>query len=168
MLILGRVLQPSRSSRRNRLLSLRSLHRFLLFVGSLLCMFVYLYCGHQQPCGYDTVVARGPFFLTARIFFAAGRGDRLLPHAWAQSHISHIPHQLAVMSTINTPLDLIRLSIDERIFVKCRGDRELRGKLHVSLLDLSASLHHLNVTSHTCAFPHTKVYVSEFVIYVII
>ena len=30
------------------------------------------------------------------------------------------------------PLDLIRLSIDERIYVKCRGDRELRGKLHVS------------------------------------
>jgi U6 snRNA-associated Sm-like protein LSm3 len=32
--------------------------------------------------------------------------------------------------SIESPLDLIRLSIDERIFVKCRGDRELRGKLH--------------------------------------
>ena len=29
------------------------------------------------------------------------------------------------------PLDLIRLSIDERVYVKCRGERELRGKLHV-------------------------------------
>lgn len=29
------------------------------------------------------------------------------------------------------PLDLIRLSLDERIYVKCRGERELRGKLHV-------------------------------------
>mmetsp|Transcript_12208 Transcript_12208/g.20231 ORF Transcript_12208/g.20231 Transcript_12208/m.20231 type:complete len:90 (+) Transcript_12208:66-335(+) len=28
------------------------------------------------------------------------------------------------------PLDLIRLSIDERVYVKCRGERELRGKLH--------------------------------------
>jgi hypothetical protein len=28
--------------------------------------------------------------------------------------------------------DLIRLSLDERIVVKCRGGRELRGKLHVS------------------------------------
>eukprot|EP00934_Nitzschia_sp_Nitz4_P005603 Nitzschia sp. Nitz4//scaffold41_size133979//101580//101969//NITZ4_003362-RA/size133979-snap-gene-0.132-mRNA-1//-1//CDS//3329551515//5593//frame0 len=28
------------------------------------------------------------------------------------------------------PLDLIRLSIDERVYVKCRGDRELRGRLH--------------------------------------
>lgn len=25
---------------------------------------------------------------------------------------------------------MIRLSLDERIYVKCRGDRELRGKLH--------------------------------------
>jgi small nuclear ribonucleoprotein (snRNP)-like protein len=36
------------------------------------------------------------------------------------------------MSSVEVPLDLIRLSIDERIFVKCRGDRELRGKLHVT------------------------------------
>jgi U6 snRNA-associated Sm-like protein LSm3 len=33
--------------------------------------------------------------------------------------------------SIETPLDLIRLSIDERIYVKCKGERELRGKLHV-------------------------------------
>jgi small nuclear ribonucleoprotein (snRNP)-like protein len=31
------------------------------------------------------------------------------------------------------PLDLIRLSIDERVYVKCRGDRELKGKLHVRI-----------------------------------
>lgn len=29
------------------------------------------------------------------------------------------------------PLDLIRLSLDEVIFVKLRGDRELKGKLYV-------------------------------------
>ena len=33
-------------------------------------------------------------------------------------------------SAIETPLDLIRLSIDERVVVKCRGERELRGRLH--------------------------------------
>jgi len=33
--------------------------------------------------------------------------------------------------TVTEPLDLIRLSLDERIYVKLRGDRELRGKLHV-------------------------------------
>jgi U6 snRNA-associated Sm-like protein LSm3 len=43
-------------------------------------------------------------------------------------------------ATIEAPLDLIRLSIDERIFVKCKGDRELRGKLHVSFLFPSFSL----------------------------
>lgn len=33
-------------------------------------------------------------------------------------------------TTVQRPIDLIRLSLDERIYVKCRGDRELRGKLH--------------------------------------
>lgn len=32
--------------------------------------------------------------------------------------------------TIEEPLDLIRLSLDERIYVKMRNDRELRGRLH--------------------------------------
>ncbi|KXN72596.1 LSM-domain-containing protein [Conidiobolus coronatus NRRL 28638] len=31
---------------------------------------------------------------------------------------------------IAQPLDLVRLSLDERIYVKMRGDRELRGVLH--------------------------------------
>ena len=34
-------------------------------------------------------------------------------------------------ATVKEPLDLIRLSLDERIYVKCRGEREVRGKLHV-------------------------------------
>merc|ERR1712146_111458 len=33
-------------------------------------------------------------------------------------------------STIKEPLDLVRLSLDERIYVKLRHERELRGKLH--------------------------------------
>eukprot|EP00427_Karlodinium_veneficum_P018037 CAMPEP_0169138506 /NCGR_PEP_ID=MMETSP1015-20121227/42302_1 /TAXON_ID=342587 /ORGANISM="Karlodinium micrum, Strain CCMP2283" /LENGTH=95 /DNA_ID=CAMNT_0009203809 /DNA_START=58 /DNA_END=345 /DNA_ORIENTATION=- len=33
-------------------------------------------------------------------------------------------------SGIEEPLDLIRLSLDERVYIKCRGDRELRGRLH--------------------------------------
>lgn len=36
-----------------------------------------------------------------------------------------------VAPTVTEPLDLIRLSLDERIYVKLRGYRELRGKLHV-------------------------------------
>ena len=34
-------------------------------------------------------------------------------------------------SAVERPLDLIRLSLDERIYVKLKGDRELRGKLNV-------------------------------------
>ena len=34
-------------------------------------------------------------------------------------------------TTVKEPLDLIRLSLDERVYVKLRGERELRGKLHV-------------------------------------
>jgi hypothetical protein len=37
-------------------------------------------------------------------------------------------------SAVKEPLDLIRLSLDERIYVKLRSDRELRGKLHVRFL----------------------------------
>jgi hypothetical protein len=36
-------------------------------------------------------------------------------------------------SAVKEPLDLIRLSLDERIYVKLRADRELRGKLHVRI-----------------------------------
>jgi U6 snRNA-associated Sm-like protein LSm3 len=32
--------------------------------------------------------------------------------------------------TVKEPLDLVRLSLDETVFVKLKGDRELRGKLH--------------------------------------
>ena len=42
----------------------------------------------------------------------------------------------AAANTVEEPLDLIRLSLDERIYVKLRNDRELRGKLHVSIFVL--------------------------------
>ncbi len=35
--------------------------------------------------------------------------------------------------TVDEPLDLIKLSLDEKVYVKMRNDRELRGRLHVSL-----------------------------------
>ncbi|RMJ26200.1 hypothetical protein PHISP_02943 [Aspergillus sp. HF37] len=33
-------------------------------------------------------------------------------------------------SSVSEPLDLVRLSLDEVVFVKLRGDRELKGRLH--------------------------------------
>ncbi len=38
---------------------------------------------------------------------------------------------MATTSAVEEPLDLIRLSLDERIYVKMRNERELKGKLHV-------------------------------------
>ena len=34
-------------------------------------------------------------------------------------------------SVVSEPIDLVRLSLDERIHVKLRGDRDLKGRLHV-------------------------------------
>ncbi|CBQ70657.1 probable LSM3-U6 snRNA-associated Sm-like protein [Sporisorium reilianum SRZ2] len=34
------------------------------------------------------------------------------------------------LGSVTEPFDLIRLSISERVYVKLRGDRELRGTLH--------------------------------------
>ncbi|GFO15471.1 U6 snRNA-associated sm-like protein lsm3 [Plakobranchus ocellatus] len=38
--------------------------------------------------------------------------------------------QAMPVQTVEEPLDLVRLSLDERIYVKMRTDRELRGRLH--------------------------------------
>ncbi|XP_069138963.1 U6 snRNA-associated Sm-like protein LSm3 [Argopecten irradians] len=38
--------------------------------------------------------------------------------------------QPAPVQNVEEPLDLIRLSLDERIYVKMRNERELKGKLH--------------------------------------
>ncbi|XP_057560736.1 U6 snRNA-associated Sm-like protein LSm3 isoform X1 [Hippopotamus amphibius kiboko] len=43
-----------------------------------------------------------------------------VPRSWSQQ----------TTNTVEEPLDLIRLSLDERIYVKMRNDRELRGRLH--------------------------------------
>jgi hypothetical protein len=61
------------------------------------------------------------------------------------------------------PLDLIRLSIDERVYIKCRGDRELRGKLHVSVCVCVCvpTARTLSLLSHTYSFhslhTHTQI-----------
>ena len=38
--------------------------------------------------------------------------------------------------SVDEPLDLVRLSLDEEVYVKMRNDRELRGRLHVSQFPL--------------------------------
>lgn len=67
----------------------------------------------------------------ARLLFLSGR--------WLKSvcvrGLTDVPlcaPQQPTTNTVEEPLDLIRLSLDERIYVKMRNDRELRGRLHVS------------------------------------
>ncbi len=47
------------------------------------------------------------------------------------AHHYLFPQSVATTSAVEEPLDLIRLSLDERIYVKMRNERELKGKLHV-------------------------------------
>lgn len=39
-------------------------------------------------------------------------------------------HAMSGLNPISEPFDLLRLSLSERVYVKLRGDRELRGTLH--------------------------------------
>lgn len=46
------------------------------------------------------------------------------------NNLGYVPKQLPPID-VKEPLDLIKLSLEERIYVKMRNERELRGKLHV-------------------------------------
>lgn len=53
-------------------------------------------------------------------------------------------------TVVTEPIDLLRLSLDDRVHVKCRGDRELRGRLHafdqhfnVILSDVEETIFHV-------------------------
>ena len=41
-------------------------------------------------------------------------------------------------AAVSEPLDLVRLSLDEIVFVRLRGDRELKGRLHVCSISYSS------------------------------
>lgn len=45
----------------------------------------------------------------------------------------HSINRTSMTEAIKEPLDLVRLSLNEQIKVKLRGDRELIGVLHVSV-----------------------------------
>jgi hypothetical protein len=57
---------------------------------------------------------------------------------------------------VKEPLDLVRLSLDERIYVKLRGEREIRGRLHVSVSLVHRPLHCARAASrrHALALAH--------------
>ena len=58
-------------------------------------------------------------------------------HRWAEHYNSckmAAEGEHGSVAAVEEPLDLVRLSLDERIYIKMRSDRELRGRLHVSAL----------------------------------
>jgi hypothetical protein len=63
-------------------------------------------------------------------------------------------------ATVKEPLDLIRLSLDERIYVKLRGDRELRGRLHVSP-SFSVAVRNTCSDKERRSVPHLSVVASQ-------
>ena len=72
------------------------------------------------------------------------------------------------VATVEEPLDLVRLSLDERIYVKMRNERELKGRLHVSQACYMYKLWHAaskipdgfdvlaTVSCKSCGLGHTK------------
>ncbi|XP_008290393.1 U6 snRNA-associated Sm-like protein LSm3 [Stegastes partitus] len=60
--------------------------------------------------------------------------------------------QQPTTNTVEEPLDLIRLSLDERIYVKMRNDRELRGRLHAYDQHLNMILGDVEETVTTLLF----------------
>ena len=52
-------------------------------------------------------------------------------------------------TNVKQPLDLVRLSLDERILVKCRAGKELRGKLHAFDQHLNLVLEDVEETTTT-------------------
>merc|ERR1712110_251895 len=57
-------------------------------------------------------------------------------------------------SEVSEPLDLVKLSLDERVYVKMRNERELKGRLH-------AYDHHLNMILGDCEETVTTIEIDE-------
>ena len=45
--------------------------------------------------------------------------------------------------TIEEPIDLVKLCINEYVYIKLRHERELKGKLHVSLINILNLINYL-------------------------
>ncbi|CAI5687199.1 unnamed protein product [Oreochromis niloticus] len=69
-------------------------------------------------------------YIKVNYYFGGGSGIRFARKASEQNKQLVIASKQPTTNTVEEPLDLIRLSLDERIYVKMRNDRELRGRLH--------------------------------------
>lgn len=91
-------------------------------------------------------------------FFQPKKNQPLGPlhTTWSSTRMADVVGSAgADAGTVEQPLDLVQLSLDERIYVKLRGDRELRGILHVrnaivaNLLHFPANVPPVNSRRHS-------------------
>ena len=94
----------------------------------------------RNPCISSLSLYPGTGYRT-RTFFVCACGGATHTHS-PVGHFTRLvlleerltlPHGAVgagTMSSITKPLDLIKLSIGERVYIKCRGGRELEGLLH--------------------------------------
>ncbi|XP_032370018.1 U6 snRNA-associated Sm-like protein LSm3 [Etheostoma spectabile] len=68
--------------------------------------------------------------MKSRVFTDLATPVSVKPHDADSKPMADEVEQQPSTNTVEEPLDLIRLSLDERIYVKMRNDRELRGRLH--------------------------------------
>ncbi|XP_035581349.1 U6 snRNA-associated Sm-like protein LSm3 [Zalophus californianus] len=68
--------------------------------------------------------------------------------------------QQQTTNTVEEPLDLIRLSLDECIYVKMRNDRELQGRLHAYEQHLNKILGDVEETVSPTEIDEEKIYKS--------
>uniref|UniRef100_A0A8C2LT31 U6 snRNA-associated Sm-like protein LSm3 n=1 Tax=Cricetulus griseus TaxID=10029 RepID=A0A8C2LT31_CRIGR len=64
--------------------------------------------------------------------------------------------QQQTTNTVEEPTDLIRLSLEERIYVKMRNNRELRGRLHAYDQHLNMILGDTEETTYEEIYKSTK------------
>jgi U6 snRNA-associated Sm-like protein LSm3 len=108
------------------------LYIYILEIPSLLCLSDVFSPAHTQenksnpnPYSIQIYIALCPYS-TAQLY---SRNLYTTHHTHNKIYFIVIYHPKA-MTSITKPLDLIKLSIGERVYIKCRGGRELEGLLH--------------------------------------
>ncbi|CAO1617292.1 unnamed protein product [Parajaminaea phylloscopi] len=80
-----------------------------------------------------TLAVEPPYILVLDIRYTSSDAARTSQLAacclWTQALPPSLP-AMSGLTPISEPFDLLRLSLSERVYVKLRGDRELRGTLH--------------------------------------
>lgn len=84
---------------------------------------------------YKTLINQNPksyFFLNQNVQEKIKEAKQADTNKQTSNVEGSVQHR-TTMAAVKKPLDVVSFSIDESVYIKCRGGRELRGKLHVRL-----------------------------------